>query len=179
MLLEDYDVIKIRYFTADISATPFDLSRASRQQIYLRALGTNSKIVIHKGKFRTDPKIMPLHPYQFDATGLPLTVKVKKTEEKGSDVNLASHLLLDAFRNSSDLYIVLSNDSDLVEPLRVLKDDLEKRTGIIFPTDRPSKVLIGTRVDIIRIVRQGVLASSQFADVLHDANGIITKPQTW
>jgi hypothetical protein len=39
-----------------------------------------------------------------------------KVEEKGSDVNLASHLLLDAFQNSFDVGAVLSNDSDLVEP---------------------------------------------------------------
>lgn len=179
MLLEDYDVTKIRYFTADISATPFDLSKALRQQIYLRALATNPKIEIHKGKFRTDPKMMPLHPYQFDAEGKPQMAKVKKTEEKGSDVNLASHLLLDGFRDRADLYVVLSNDSDLVEPLRILKHDLGKRTGIIFPTDRPSKELVRTEVDVIRIVREGVLASSQFEDFLLDGKGKITKPSAW
>lgn len=122
---------------------------------------------------------MPLHPYQFDASGLPQTAKVKKTEEKGSDVNLASHLLLDAFQDRADLYMVLSNDSDLVEPLRILKNDLGKTAGIIFPTDRPSKELIGTKVEVIRMVREGVLASSQYAEILQDKKGKVTKPSTW
>jgi hypothetical protein len=35
-------------------------------------------------------------------------VKVIKVEEKGSDVNLASHLLLDAFQGNYDVAVVLS-----------------------------------------------------------------------
>lgn len=50
----------------------------------------------------------------------PTVVKVIKVEEKGSDVNLASHLLLDAFQGNFDVAAVLSNDSDLVEPVRIV-----------------------------------------------------------
>ncbi len=45
------------------------------------------------------------------------TVEVVKTEEKGSDVNLATYLLLDAFRRRCDSAVVISNDSDLAEPI--------------------------------------------------------------
>jgi len=40
------------------------------------------------------------------------TVKVIKTEEKGSDVNLATYLLVDAFRDDAEAFVVVSNDSD-------------------------------------------------------------------
>ena len=42
-----------------------------------------------------------------------------KTEEKGSDVNLASHLLLDGFQQTRDTVVVFSNDSDLRVPIRI------------------------------------------------------------
>jgi hypothetical protein len=37
---------------------------------------------------------------------------VIKTEEKGSDVNLATYLLLDAFKQDCEAAVVISNDSD-------------------------------------------------------------------
>jgi hypothetical protein len=44
---------------------------------------------------------------------------VLKVEEKGSDVNLGCHLLLDAFQNNFDVAAALSNDSDPVEPIQI------------------------------------------------------------
>ena len=49
---------------------------------------------------------------------------VPQTEEKGSDVNLASHLLLDAFKHASDTAVVISNDSDLRVPIRFAEQEL-------------------------------------------------------
>ena len=37
-------------------------------------------------------------------------------EEKGSDVNLASHLLVDGFTGKYEVAVVVSNDADLLEP---------------------------------------------------------------
>ena len=42
-------------------------------------------------------------------------VEVIKTEEKGSDVNLAVHLLNDAWLDRYECAVVVSNDSDLAE----------------------------------------------------------------
>lgn len=39
-------------------------------------------------------------------------------EEKGSDVNVASHLLLDVLNGDVDAAVVISNDSDLAFPIR-------------------------------------------------------------
>ena len=54
----------------------------------------------------------------------PVVAKVWKTEEKGSDVNLASHLVYDACQGSFDVAAVLSNDTDLVEPIRIVTQEL-------------------------------------------------------
>ena len=43
---------------------------------------------------------------------------VTKMEEKGSDVNLASYLLRDAFTNGLSAALVVTGDSDLACPVR-------------------------------------------------------------
>jgi hypothetical protein len=48
-------------------------------------------------------------------------------EEKGSDVNSATYLLLDAF----DTAVVVSDDSDLLEPLTLVKRRFRKRMAVI------------------------------------------------
>ncbi len=68
-------------------------------------------------------------------TPLTTTVVIQR-EEKGSDVSLASFLLLDAFRNEADLAVVVTNDSDLAEPIRMVRNDLGKRVAIVNPRKR-------------------------------------------
>jgi len=48
-------------------------------------------------------------------------VTVLTVKANGSDVNLASHLLLDVFQNSCDLAAAPSNDSDRVGPYASLQ----------------------------------------------------------
>ena len=45
-------------------------------------------------------------------------VQVLNMEEKGSDVNVATHLLLDVLRGDVDAALVISNDSDLRLPIQ-------------------------------------------------------------
>lgn len=87
---------RIRYFTATVDARPPDLQQPVRQQTYLRALHAIPNLSVHLGTFRTRRVRMTL--VRSPSPG-PKTADVSKTEEKGSDVNLASYLLLDAFRN--------------------------------------------------------------------------------
>ena len=46
------------------------------------------------------------------------TVEVIRTEEKGSDVNLAVHLINDGWLDAYDCAVVVSNDSDIAEAMR-------------------------------------------------------------
>ncbi len=72
-----------------------------------------------------------------DGTALPrarFMVSYAKREEKGSDVNVASHLLLDVLRGAVDAAVVVSNDSDLKLPVREAR--LIMPLGTVNPTDR-------------------------------------------
>lgn len=122
---------------------------------------------------------MPVHPWQYDESGRPITVKVRKTEEKGSDVNLATHLVADALRNLADAYVIVSIDSDLVEPIRFLIQEFGVVIGLIMPSATPSKALIKTQSNIIRHLRTGVLVAAQLPLILTGEKGKFCKPEGW
>jgi hypothetical protein len=102
-----------------------------------------------------------------------------KVEEKGSDVNLASHLLLDALQGSFDVAAVLSNDSDLVEPIRIVTKVLGKPVGLLSPVSNPTLELKNV-ASFIRRISVSDLARSQFPDPVVLADGsTLNKPTTW
>lgn len=174
-LLPRDDINQIRYFTARITARPDDPQQAQRQETYLRALRTLPLVSVHYGHFLTHTVRMPLaNPGR---TG-PRTAEVLKTEEKGSDVNLASHLLLDAFKQACDIAVVISNDSDLRVPIRIAEQELGVRVGVInpHPPEYRSRVLRGT---FFKQLRQSVLVDCQLPGTLTDARGTIHKPHVW
>src|SRR5512147_2920034 len=99
-MLPNDTIQEIKYFTALVSARPHDPQAPVRQQIYLRALKTTPNLRILYGHFLT-------HSVRMILTGSdpPQKVWVDKTEEKGSDVNLAAHLLFDAFGGAFELAV--------------------------------------------------------------------------
>ena len=54
-------------------------------------------------------------------------------EEKGSDVNLAAHLLNDAWKNRFEAAVVISNDTDLVVPIRMITEERKRPVYVVCP----------------------------------------------
>jgi uncharacterized LabA/DUF88 family protein len=175
LLLPKNTVAEIKYFTALVSARPNDPDQPTRQQLYLRALRTVPGVSIHLGHFLSHEVTMALavrpgQPQQY--------VRVIKTEEKGSDVNLATHLLHDAHMGRFEVAVVVSNDSDLLEPIKIVREQLGKKVGILNPQKNPSRALL-PHIDFIKQIRGGVLGASQLPATLTDATGTFTKPAAW
>ena len=105
-------------------------------------------------------------------------VEVVRTEEKGTDVNLASYLLLDAFRNDYEQAVVVSNDADLLTPIKIIQDEFGLSVGVLNPQEKPSRKLRNA-ADFYRQIRQGPISASQFPDTLTDAIGTFRKPKCW
>jgi len=108
----------------------------------------------------------------------PATELVIKTEEKGSDVNLATYLLLDGFDADCEAVVVISNDSDLALPVQAARDRFGLTVGVLNPHERTSWPLRDAAT-FTRRIRASALRSSQFSAVLHDTRGQITKPLEW
>ena len=108
----------------------------------------------------------------------PRTVKVLNTEEKGSDVNLATHLLIDGFEDDYEMAVVISNDSDLKLPIEMTRTRLGKQVGVIDPSRKTSFELYRA-ASWYRPLRRGPLSASLFPDTLSDTQGNFTKPAGW
>lgn len=164
---------KVKYFTARVAARPSDPDQPVRQNTYFRALRTIPEIEIIEGTFLTKEVVMPKansSPQEY--------VRVIKTEEKGSDVNLAVHLLNDAYKGDFELAVMVTNDSDLLEPLKIVKYQLGLPVGIVNPQRHPSFHL-KQHATFIKTLRKGVLKASQFPDQLSDTHGVFHKPSGW
>jgi hypothetical protein len=180
------DIVHLRYFTARVSGRT-DPEAPGRQQRYLKALTTVPNLSIHFGSFLSSTKFAGLvHPPDFRpapaspmAEPWPDVVKVHKTEEKGSDVNLACHLLLDAFRQRFDVGVVLSNDSDLVEPIRIATQDLGCTIGLLSPVGNPNPALRQAS-SFVRRINTADLVAAQFSDIVVTMDGSeAIRPAEW
>lgn len=182
-ILPHNTINRIRYFTARVIPPPSDPEQAQRQQIYLRALATLPNLTIHYGHFLRHRVRMALVA---PLPNGPRTVEVWKTEEKGSDVNLATYLLLDAFDGDYEAAVIISNDSDLQLPIRLVRKRFGVRVVVLHPV-RPSKggQKLTKSVDLAKaasksiIIDDQALQNAQFPPVLYDRTGTITKPAEW
>jgi hypothetical protein len=144
------------YCTAVIDAASSPSGYAD-QDIYLRALsGANGVDHIAYGSYVARVKYAPLavkapsrsgspvvvHPQWpimvQDAQGNPIPdatfmVSYSHREEKGSDVNVASHLLVGVLTGVVDAAIVVSNDSDLEFPISYARTRIP--VGLINPSN--------------------------------------------
>ena len=173
VMLPNDTLDQIKYFTARVSARPQNPSAPIDQQVYLRALRTIPNFQLTFGHFLT-------HSVPMALTGVmpQKRVWVDKTEEKGSDVNLAAHLVRDAFLKRFDVAVLITNDSDLAEPVRIVTKELGFPVGILNPHQHHSATLKPLATFLKRI-RQSDLILSQFPPVLTDAKGTFSKPATW
>jgi len=168
-------VKRVRYFTARVQNSPRNPNVADRQQAYLRALATLSKITIHEGLFTVRDVYLPMSNNPSNI------VQVIKTEEKRTDVNLATALLLDCCNNDCDEVVVISNDSDLVTPIQAVHQEFGKQVGVINPQlpEQRSSALAQAASWSYRTINRSHFANNQLPAQLTDANGIFTRPADW
>jgi len=51
--------------------------------------------------------------------------------------------------------------------------------GVLKPHKNPTSRVLAQQASFVRQIRRGVLAASQFPDVLTDAHGELHKPTSW
>jgi uncharacterized LabA/DUF88 family protein len=176
LLDADNRIDRIRYFTAPVSGK-LDPNQPVRQQRYLQALSTLDCLVVHQGNFLTKRRVRPLvNP----PTGGPTHVEIWNSEEKGSDVNLATYLVHDAWRDLFDVALVLSQDTDLNEPVRIVRDEIRKSVGVVVLDGKtPGKLC--AHGSFVRHVTHGDLAAAQFPDevTFGRRRKTVVRPSSW
>jgi uncharacterized LabA/DUF88 family protein len=199
------DEIKIiRYFTASVIPRDSNKHSQSRQSIYLRAIRTNPKIEVHLGHFKSTakwkafsksksqpaklirPELRPTETFDqmwsnamaFLKGDMPLA-NVSIEQEKGTDVNLAAHLVNDASHKLCTKFLIVSNDSDLAGAINVARLSVPS-IGILNPRgDSTSPYLKKSAAFEIRL-RSDILEKCQMDQTLFDQKGrAISRPKKW
>jgi hypothetical protein len=179
------NIAAINYYYAPVSGRT-DPDAPRRQNVYLRALKTLPIIYTYKGNFLANKVwaglIRPLEfrPRQWLALihPRPVVARVWKTEEKGSDVNLGVHVVRDAFQNKFDIAAILTNDTDLTEPVRIVAEECKLPVILLTPVNKPATSLLKHVADVRHI--GPYLGPSHFPDPVINAKGEqIRKPASW
>jgi len=183
-------VTKIKFFTAQVDRRIDDPQQPIRQRLYWRALRTLPNLEIIEGHFKTRKTRLPeessiafIEAEQLagrpTAHLRPRFIEVRRSEEKGTDVNIATHLVHDAHLNRFDAAALISNDSDLAEAVRLVCKEIGKPVHILRPaTHRPNAQLQSVATSFNNI-NPALLRTSQLPPTLTDARGSFSKPTAW
>lgn len=174
----------IKYYTAHVSGR-VNPDSPKKQHAYLRAIATLPRVAIFYGNFLVVQKWAGLvQPPTFrpivtlPPEPVPDVAYVWKTEEKGSDVNLGVHLVRDAFTGAFDRAAVITNDTDLVEPIRIVTQELGLPVTLLTPTAKPSASLVNIATEVRHI--QPYIGPCQLPDFVPlPGKKPITKPSDW
>ena len=168
-----FRVERVKMFTALLEGAP-----AHAQKTHLAAMrAADPTLEIILGKFHFSEVRMP------DADDPGLMRRVVKTEEKGSDVNLALHMLNDAWEDRYDCAAMVSNDSDLAGALRMVRSR-GKRAGVVLPMFPSGKRKLSASLKRLSHFRARIyeedLASAQLPSRVVRADGAaFEKPPDW
>lgn len=79
----------------------------------------------------------------------------------------------------ADAYLIVTNDSDQVGPLKKLSAETNALLGLVLTSPEPANELLSIGLPIVRKIREGLLESSQFPIEIKDAIGKFKKPESW
>jgi uncharacterized LabA/DUF88 family protein len=176
LLFPGHSLLKVKYFTAPVRK-PSD--KVKRQQAFLNALETLETLEIIYGKYQYNEMKC------FDCGRIIPVPKEKKT-----DVNIASQMIIDAVANKCDIQYLLTGDSDLTPPIRLIKEHFPKRKiFLICPPktiirskrtiSRTSKELISV-CDNFRYIKEELLKISLLKNpVINKLGNSINRPSNW
>tara|TARA_R110002049_G_scaffold47902_1_gene138358 strand:- start:49894 stop:50601 length:708 start_codon:yes stop_codon:yes gene_type:complete len=167
----------VNYFTARIdggvaSDPPVEQARQAasrrRQFDYLTAVSTLPIVKVIEGRFlRKEQRCRSC------------SAKSLVPEEKKSDVNLATQLVVDAFHDRYDAAFVVTGDSDLADTIALVRQEFRNKSVVVaFPPNRKSRDLTEAATNNIDVFRR-TLARSQLPDTVRVRKHSVRRPREW
>jgi uncharacterized LabA/DUF88 family protein len=165
LLKPNQDLITIKYFTSRVSNNP---DKQKRQTLYIEALESVG-IKVFYGHYQRD------------------TIECKRCthiwpsyNEKMTDVNIATQMIIDAYQDNYDMAMLISGDSDLVPPIRAIHENFkQKRVFVAFPPKRFNNSVALVAKGYLPLGRKK-LVDNQFPDEVKKKDGFtLRKPKEW
>ena len=166
-LLKSHQMLEYtKYFTSRVFDNP---KKQKRQNTFLEALMTLSDFEMFFGKYIIN---------RLTCTKCNFILSIPN--EKMTDVNIATEMLTDAFKDRFDTALLISADSDLKRPLVAIRSLFpNKKILVAFPPERRSWDLRNIAHGFISI-GEYELRNSQFPDVIVKPAGyILRRPEEW
>ncbi len=165
LLKANQEIVEIKYFTSSVNNNP---EKQKKQITYLEALESVG-IKIYYGNYQSSN----VHCKKCNNIW-------KKYNEKMTDVNIATQILIDAYQDNYDMAMLMSGDSDLVPPILAVNEMFKnKRVFVAFPPKRHSSSVAIHAKGSLTIGRKKLL-ESQFAMKVQKNDGyVLEKPLDW
>jgi uncharacterized LabA/DUF88 family protein len=158
-------IVAVKYFTSRVNNDP---SKQKRQNTYIEALKTKG-VNIFYGHYQSEN-------LECKRCGK----KWIKGNEKMTDVNIATNLIMDAVMDVYDTAILISGDSDLVPPINAIhKYFHSKRIVVAFPPKRMNLTVAAASKRHFVIGRKKIM-SNQLPETVTKKDGFeLHKPKEW
>jgi uncharacterized LabA/DUF88 family protein len=159
------ELIGIKYFTSRVSNNP---EKQKRQTKYIEALQTKN-IKIFYGHYQSGQ-------VECNRCG-----NIWATyNEKMTDVNIATQMIIDAYQDNYDMAMLISGDSDLVPPIKIIHKNFPgKRIFVAFPPKRHNSSVALVSKGSMVIGRKKLIDSQLPNEVQKDDGYILRKPKEW
>jgi uncharacterized LabA/DUF88 family protein len=165
-LLKPHQVlIGIKYFTSRVSNNP---DKQKRQSTYIDALESTGTKIIYGN-------------YQDGSTECKRCGHIWRTaKEKMTDVNIATAIIVDAFKDDYDMAMLISGDSDLTPPIREVHSLFkQKRVFIAFPPKRHNSSMALVAKGSETIGRKKLIDAQFDAEVTSKTGYTLKIPKEW
>lgn len=165
LLNSNQELIEVKYFTSRVSNNP---DKQKRQSTYIDAV-LSSGVTILYGHYQSNSVSCKV-----------CSSKWSSFSEKMTDVNIATNIIMDAYKDKYDTALLISGDSDLVPPIVAVHENFkQKRVFVAFPPKRHNNSVSSVARGSMTIGRKK-LVDSQFEDEIIKKDGfILRKPPEW
>ena len=165
LIKPNQQIVGVKYFTSRVNNNPV---KQKRQGTYIEALECHNVEVIY-GHYQSN------------------TITCNRCghiwlsqNEKMSDVNIATQLIVDAFQDKYDTAMLISGDSDLVPPIRSVHFLFnEKRVFVAFPPCRHNQTVASVARGSMVIGRKKLIESQLPPVILKKGGYQLHKPKEW
>lgn len=165
LLKPDQQIIALKYFTSRVSNNP---DKQKRQTTYIEALETEEVEIVY-GRYQVNDIECHRCGHIW-----------REPNEKMTDVNIATQMMVDAYKDKYDVAILISGDSDLVPPIKAVHENFpSKRVTVFFPPKRYNNSVAAVAKGSLIIGRKKLL-DSQFDPQVRKKGGFVLKrPTEW
>lgn len=171
---DDQQVVQVKYFTSRIKGPP---EKQKRQTAYLTAIRSLTDVLIVEGQYRSDPILCPHCTTQLTCGSC--GIAGNDQHEKMTDVNIATHMFVDAVKDRMDDAILVTGDSDQRPTIDALRKHFGKRVYVTFPPNRFSADL-KAGADHSSFASEEHYRKSQFPPIVDlPGNHTVVRPDRW